>query len=492
MPPAEPNHLRHHLLVGDIIALAAGWGSQVALQARTAPAAVCAAIAIACTMMAMARAGLYRSRVCAMRSVEVLRVIGSCLVGAGTFALTQWLAGSLSLSGPFLGAAIAAGLLILHRWRFSRWLKARRLAGHYLRPVVLVGTNQDALALWTMLKDEPELGYRVVAVAGPPRRQAPWEGLPTSALTEDLGALAAQAGATGVIIVLGGLDAGVRSEALQQALASHLHVQLWTGISDVSHSRVRTVPVSGIPLLYVEPHNVPEWQLVVKRALDLLVATAAGLVTGPLMLGVALLIKLEDGGPAIYRHRVVGRRGAPITVFKLRTMVPDASKMLGRISSLNERTGGPLFKASDDPRVTRVGRILRATSIDELPQLWNVLNGTMSVVGPRFALPSEVEHFDQELRHRRQNMRPGITGLWQSESRDNPSFSAYRRLDLFYVENWSLALDMSILVNTLYAVSTRALRGLLTAAARTSRDLRSNPDPVQPDREARETTQHAS
>lgn len=490
--PGPSSSLRDRLVIGDLMALAGGWGSQVALDRPTGLTALCAGIAAACTMMALARAGLYRSRICAVGSVEVLRVLGSSLAGAGAFALASWLGGSRSLGGSLLGAALAATLLLLLRWRFVRWLKAKRLAGHYLRPVILLGTNQDALALWNMLNDEPELGYRIVAVVGPPQKHAPWLQLPTSSLMGDLGALASRAGASGVIMVLSGLDASLRSEALQQALTSRLHVQLWTGMSEVSHSRVRILPVAGLPFLYVEPHKAPQWKFVVKRALDLLIATAAGLVTAPLVLGAALLIKLEDGGPAIYRHRVVGRLGEPITVFKLRTMVPDASKLLGDVSSLNERVGGPLFKASDDPRVTRIGRILRAASIDELPQLFNVINGTMALVGPRFALPSETEHFDPELQRRRQSMRPGITGLWQSESRDNPAFSAYRRLDLFYVDNWSLALDISILVNTLYAVSARALRGVRRAAPHRSVQLGLGATPVQSDVGARGTAQPAS
>ena len=127
---------------------------------------------------------------------------------------------------------------------------------------------------------------------------------------------------------------------------------------------------------------------------------------------------------------------------------------------MNEREGGPLFKASNDPRVTRIGRLLRDTSIDELPQLWDVLTGRMSLVGPRFAMPKEAAQFDEELQ-RRTVMRPGITGLWQTEARDNPSFSAYRRLDLLYVDNWSLGLDLAILANTAHAVTVRALKALL-------------------------------
>jgi lipopolysaccharide/colanic/teichoic acid biosynthesis glycosyltransferase len=138
-------------------------------------------------------------------------------------------------------------------------------------------------------------------------------------------------------------------------------------------------------------------------------------------------------------------------------MVPNAATMMLHVAELNERKGGPLFKASDDPRVTKIGRILRATSIDELPQLWNVLDGTMSMVGPRPALLHEVEHFDEELR-RRHEMRPGITGLWQVEARDNPSFSAYRRHDLSYVDDWSVGLDVAILASTMHELAVRGWR----------------------------------
>jgi lipopolysaccharide/colanic/teichoic acid biosynthesis glycosyltransferase len=153
-------------------------------------------------------------------------------------------------------------------------------------------------------------------------------------------------------------------------------------------------------------------------------------------------------------------------------MVPDAAKMTDDLAAMNERTGGPLFKASNDPRVTRIGRILRSTSIDELPQLWDVLTGRMSLVGPRFAMPKEAAQFDEELQ-RRTVMRPGITGLWQTEARDNPSFSAYRRLDLLYVDNWSLGLDLVILANTAHSVSVRALKALLARGGESKERLAS-------------------
>ena len=160
----------------------------------------------------------------------------------------------------------------------------------------------------------------------------------------------------------------------------------------------------------------------------------------------------------LFKQSRVGRDGVPFVLYKLRTMRKGAEWEMEQLSDLNVRDG-PLTKIAQDPRVTVFGRVLRATSIDELPQLWNVLNGTMSLVGPRPALPDEVAHFDAELRAR-EAVLPGITGLWQVEGRDNPSFAAYRRFDLFYLQNWSVTLDVMILLGTVESVIIRVFRGL--------------------------------
>ncbi|HTZ07856.1 MAG TPA: sugar transferase, partial [Acidimicrobiales bacterium] len=319
-------------------------------------------------------------------------------------------------------------------------------------------SGDDAARLTRMLVEEPELGYRVVGAVG---TAAPDPLGCTLARVEDvaeLPALARRTGASGVLIA-GNATTVDGCNVVELAIGSGLHVQVWPGLGALSHRRVRLAPVARMPVLYVEPNPVARWQLVTKRVIDVVVAVALLPVVAPVLLVAALWIKLEDGGPIFHHHEVIGRFGAPMTVLKLRTMVPNAAEMLVDIAGLNERTGGPLFKATHDPRVTRVGRVLRATSIDELPQLFNVLAGSMSLIGPRFALPNEEAQFDEEHR-RRHGMRPGITGLWQSEARDNPSFSAYRRLDLFYVDNWTLALDLAIAANTAHAVATRALRAL--------------------------------
>ena len=191
-------------------------------------------------------------------------------------------------------------------------------------------------------------------------------------------------------------------------------------------------------------------------------ATTILVLSAPLVAVCALAIKLADGGPVLFRQTRIGQDGRAFTVLKFRTMVIDAEARLAALGAHNQRNG-PLFKLATDPRVTRVGGFLRATSLDELPQLFNVLAGSMSMVGPRPALPSEVAAFDPDLlsRHR---VPPGITGLWQLEARDNASFYAYRHLDLFYVENWSCALDLAILAGTVPALAARSIRSILGRA----------------------------
>jgi lipopolysaccharide/colanic/teichoic acid biosynthesis glycosyltransferase len=210
------------------------------------------------------------------------------------------------------------------------------------------------------------------------------------------------------------------------------------------------------PLFYLEPVSLARWQVVTKRALDLVLSGIGLLFAAPVLAACALAIKLTDKGPVFFSQQRVGQDGKPFTILKLRTMVVDAEERLADLVEKNQRDG-VLFKLSDDPRVTKIGKLLRATSLDELPQLINVVRGDMSLVGPRPALPIEVAQFDEELLAR-QRVRPGITGLWQVEARDSASFQAYQRLDLFYVENWSVSLDLAILLSTVQTVGARGIR----------------------------------
>jgi exopolysaccharide biosynthesis polyprenyl glycosylphosphotransferase len=457
--------LRRKLFLGDLAAVSVAWGLAMLFQSRLRPdQTVAVSIAAAVSTLAVIQmARLYRSSVCSEFSRQSVRIIGAAAVGGCVLAASGWLAGSVSAvpAGPAVEGAIgAAFLIIVLRWRFRRWLRSKRADGYFLQTVVLIGTDEDAAAMWQMFSDEPELGFRVGGVVGKQVQVAPWLGIPHRSDLADLPQLADEVGAEGVILVGSAVTATESAAAVRGSLACGLHVQFWPGLAGVVSTRIRTASVSGLPMLYVEPHQPSAWHYAAKRAIDIVTAAVLLPLSAPVMLLTAIAIRLEDGGPVLYRHAVIGRYGVHTEVLKFRTMVPNAAQMVDKIADLNEREGGPLFKAANDPRVTRIGRLLRDTSIDELPQLWDVLTGRMSLVGPRFAMPKEAAQFDEE--HQRRNvMRPGITGLWQTEARDNPSFSAYRRLDLLYVDNWSLTWDLAIIANTAHAVTARAVRALL-------------------------------
>ena len=468
--------LRVQLFIGDLAAISLAWGLPMLFQSRLRPdqsAAVWLAAAVS-TLVVIKMTGLYRSWICSEFSRQAARIMAATAVGGFVLAAAGWLAGTLAAepAAPAAeGAVGAAVLMIVLRWRFRRWLKSKRADGHFLQTVVLVGTNEDAAAMWQMLSDEPELGYRVGGVIGKHVQVAPWQGAPHRSTLADLPQLASEIGAEGVILVGSALTAAESAAAVHGSLACGLHVQLWPGLTGVLSSRIRTAPVSGLPMLYVEANRAPAWHMAAKRVIDVVTAAVLLPLSAPVLLLAAICIRLEDRGPVFYRHAVIGRYGVHTEVLKLRTMVPNAAQMQDEIAEMNEREGGPLFKASNDPRVTRIGRLLRDTSIDELPQLWDVLTGRMSLVGPRFAMPKEAAQFDEELQRRRTIMRPGITGLWQTEARDNPSFSAYRRLDLLYVDNWSLSLDLAIIANTAHSVTARAVRALLPRGGRRRESL---------------------
>lgn len=444
----------------EVLPIVVAWFPQVVLHTGTGVGhafLACTAAVVATTMvMAPSSARTVPGRL--HQSSEAHRVVIASALGGAVFAATLWWFGiSASAAAAVEGSGATALALTVARWLRARQVRSQNAVGKGLRDVLLVGTDADALQAWTILESEPELGYRIRAVVGDEQRDAPWAHLPAFPTSADVHAVARHVHASGIMVVPGALCGPERDELLTRALDTGLEVCLWIGVSMVGRGRIQLSRGPGPPLLHVGARRVARWQLAAKRSIDLVGAVLLAVTSAPLMVLAACAVKVQDGGPVLVRSERIGRYGNPITVLKFRTMVPEAPRLLADVAMLNERTGGPLFKASTDPRVTHVGRILRTTSVDELPQLWNVLAGTMSLVGPRPALPEEVAQFDARLR-RRHDMRPGITGLWQSEARDNPCFNAYRRLDLAYVENWSLGLDLAILASTGHLLASRAYR----------------------------------
>jgi exopolysaccharide biosynthesis polyprenyl glycosylphosphotransferase len=462
----EVQNLRRRLVALDTVALVLAWLPAQVWKYTAGMEVwkwlVTEAVLVASGLALFRWQGLYLARVASSRTEEIRRIVRVSVV-LGVVQALLLAAMSVEIQSRWLvaGPLLLVVMLLWLRGGYRAWLAAARASGHHLRDVVVVGVNADAADLIAMLREHPEAGFRVRGVVGDPTLAAV-HGLSSLHLghTDDLLTLLAEHDIRGVITVVGALPARELTPLIQALEDEGVHIQLSNGLLGMSHRRLRATPVAYQSLYYLEPAENTSPQLLLKRWLDLALASVTLLLASPVMLVIALAIKLTDRGPVLFRQKRVGRDGELFHMFKFRSMVVDAEARLAALKAEagNERHG-PLFKLERDPRVTRIGRFIRATSLDELPQLFNVLRGEMSVVGPRPALPSEVAQFDDRLLDRLQ-MPPGITGLWQVEARDNPHFGAYRRLDLFYVDNWSLNLDLVILVATIEQVLSKAVRTL--------------------------------
>lgn len=459
-PRRRSVRLRARLVAADLVSWMAGLVVAIEMMDphrwRTdalATLGLCAVLTL-CGVGSVAAYRLYLSRVASVRSIELSRLVQACaIVAVASGWVYRGVHAGLPVPVDVAAAILAFTFMASLRSVYAGWLRTCRVRGLFVRPVCVLGRNEDASALVRVLDDQPELGYRVTAIVDEPARWASAEGSPRR---RSLAEVVRETGATGVIVAANAVDPVDLDCLVRELITAGLHVQVSTGLARIGHHRVRPSPLANQTLLYVEHRRHSRGQRIAKRILDLILASVVGVLITPVLTFAAIAIKLEDGHSVLYRQERVGRDGKHFFVLKLRTMRPDAGAMIGDLAQLNERDG-PLFKLSNDPRVTRAGRFLRSTSVDELPQLWNVIKGEMSLVGPRPALPAEVEKFDSELRMRT-SVLPGITGLWQVEARDNPSFDAYRRLDLFYVENWSVQMDVFVLCATAVSVVSRGLR----------------------------------
>ena len=461
--------LRRMLVIADVGAAALGWGSAIAIGpgigvAGGAPAvgALTFVLLVALTVASVGLQRLYLSRVCAIRSVEISRLArAAAIAGATALLLPRLLPVALPTVTGVVGATASFFLLMLARGAFRSWLHAGRRDGRFLRPVVIVGANDEGYELFRLIRDHPETGFRVAGVLGSP---VPGVLFPPSVTwmrsRTDFAAAVHELGANGVLVAATALEHDDLNRYIRDFLRLGLHVHLSSGLRGVAHRRLRSQPVAHEPFFYVEPVSLAPWQLATKRAIDVAVTLVGSVAVAPVLLLAALAVKLHDRGPVFFKQERIGRDGVPFRIVKIRTMVPNAEAQYEQLAKTHAGREGPLIKLTDDPRRTPVGRLLERLSIDELPQLWNVLKGEMSLVGPRPAQASEIAAFDEELRGRLA-VAPGITGLWQVEARDNPSFSAYRRYDLFYIENWSMSLDLGIMVATFQRVALRGVDFLL-------------------------------
>ncbi len=467
--PGPP--LRRRLITIEALALAGSWALALSIGdltgRREAGALTIAVQTAVLTVAGVALSwalGLYRSRISAVRSATLERQA----TVAGLLTALAWGLGKMTTAAPALSPVVIGGLssfvvLVVVRSCFDAWVTLLRRSGELSRPVVLVGAGRGVSDLAQLLVSHPEIGYRTVGhVDDFPSEDGdagPWLGTRRSAA-----AASSRSGATGALVAANGIASDELNVIIRDVHAAGLHVHLSSGLSRIEHRRVRPLPMAHEPFFYLEPAATRRGALAAKRAMDVVGASLLLVVTAPVSLVAAILVKLDDPGPVLFHQVRVGRGGSPVVIHKFRTMTTDAEAQLDALEARNVR-GGPFFKVPDDPRVTRVGRCLRASSIDELPQLVNVLRGELSLVGPRPALLAETARFDQAFLARL-DMRPGITGLWQVEARHNPSFEANRHLDLFYIENWRLGMDAAILLATVHTVAIDSLGALRRARRR--------------------------
>ena len=449
--------LKAALIAADALAFAIAWlTSSVIWRAGMVGFTAGLAAAVSGVLLMWAH-GLYRSRVSGSREVELSRTFRSAALSAVVFSVVMnTRIGSGQITIAVFGGIVAFLGVSLFRGIYAATLRERRARGLNIREVLLVGAGEESREVSRLIGIHPEHGFRVAGVIGA-RADYRWSdgSFPLLGDTSHAVELAVASGVNSVVLCLTDLGAAERNDLAQQFRNAGFHVHLSIGLLGIDPARLSPTAIAHELLYYVEPESRSRVRLGVKRAIDLCVGLPMLFLTAPLMLAVAIAIKLDDRGPVFFRQVRVGRNGKPITILKMRTMVPNAESLLVDLRDQNQRDNA-LFKMKNDPRRTRVGRIIEAASIDELPQLFSVLRGTMSLVGPRPALPGEVANFDSQLLSRLE-MPPGLTGLWQIEARDNPSFDAYRRLDLFYVKNWSLSMDAAIIFETITSVFSRVL-----------------------------------
>ncbi len=383
---------------------------------------------------------------------EYKRVISSTVIVMGLIAMFC-LAFQVDISRLYFAVAFPIGLgaLLLFRFLLRMWLADQRAKGRFLSKVIILGRPKDVRYVAAQIQRHKGTGYQVIgaALTTTGNNKVGNSGNPIPVVGDrDTVVGAVRRLRADAVIVAGPMKGG--SSYIQklgwQLEESATQLILTTGLTNVAGPRIHTRPVEGLPLMHVELPQYTGGKHVLKRGLDMLLSGAALLVLLPLFAVLAVLIRRDSPGPVIFRQERVGCGGETFEMLKFRSMVQTAEDDLAGLLDLNEGSG-LLFKMQHDPRVTHVGRWMRKYSLDELPQLWNVFLGHMSLVGPRPPLPREVAQYDGAV-HRRLYIKPGLTGMWQINGRSELDWKDGVRLDLYYVENWSLAGDLIILWRT--------------------------------------------
>jgi exopolysaccharide biosynthesis polyprenyl glycosylphosphotransferase len=393
--------------------------------------------------------GLYRSssRMSVLDQIGI--IVGSTLTSIALLIVFVFLYKPFYFSRLIFVFAGAAIIILLSSWRlllagFRHWQWSRGIGRERVLVVGGTGLGQEVMS---GIAASPGLGYNL---AGYIDDRPILETDHTTRIYRHLGTLddfervLRQGEANQVILALPFWEHGRLPELVAICQRLGVGYQVAPDFYQLSFDRVDMLQLSGLPLLRPKEINLRGANLLLKRAIDVAAVLLTAVFTLPLALLIALLIRLDSKGPVLFRQTRVGKGGQSFTCLKFRTMVPDAEALKAELIAQNE-ADGPLFKMRDDPRITRVGRLLRRSSLDELPQLWNVLRGEMSLIGPRPALPDEVARYEHWHR-RRLEVLPGCAGLAQALGRSDMSFDEQIRLDIYYAENWSLSMDLRVLL----------------------------------------------
>ncbi|MFZ2033623.1 MAG: sugar transferase [Candidatus Dormiibacterota bacterium] len=395
--------------------------------------------------------GLYDLRRPTHATAELQRLFNGILMSVLLVVLITFL-GSIDISRDFIVFLLGFSLVTVVGGRLVTRRLSHALNSHAVTSQItlIAGTNDEARALARTLQRRPWMGYRVCGfVEVTQSGLAVMDGMPVFGTVDDIAQIA-RAHAVQSVIIAGSAAGGSTLQSIDSALGAEVSVRVSPGLANLGAARIVLEPIDGMALFSLRRHRFSRRQRFVKRILDFGVTSVALVIAAPFMLAIAVAIKLTSPGPVLFKQRRVGAQEREFTILKFRTMVVGAHDQR---DALANEADGLLFKMRRDPRVTRVGRFLRKTSLDELPQLFNVLAGEMSLVGPRPALPEETARYAESQRGRLR-VKPGVTGLWQVNGRHDLVFEDYVRYDLFYVENWSLTMDLYILAKTIPALLT--------------------------------------
>lgn len=407
-------------------------------------------------MWALSLADSRDYRVIGTGTTEYVRVARASLALFGAIAVIAFLA-RIDIARGYLLIALPLGILtlVLERWMWRQWLLAHRVMGEYSARVLLVGSAESVAQIAQEFQRSWNAGYVVVGACIPSGRVAdtiPGTRIPVMGNVDNIDRALAATGADTVTVTSTDDLPPSKVKQISWALEpGRQHLVLAPSITDIAGPRLHTRPVAGLPLVHVETPKFSRGQRFVKRSFDIVAATLLILVASPVLLAVATGVKSTSPGPLLFRQERIGLRGIPFQMLKFRSMRVGADTELKALLEAQGTSERPLFKVKDDPRITSIGRFIRKYSLDELPQLFNVLGGSMSLVGPRPQVAAEVALYTDAAR-RRLLARPGITGLWQVSGRSSLDWDQTVRLDLYYVENWSLLGDIAILAKTVKTV----------------------------------------